>query len=988
MPSPTRAPPSPPIMASKMNDLLAIEDVDIHPVGFPEFHHLVVTTSKGVNYWTSEGIQEVFHSGSEGIVAAKKSRDSSGVIAVADSQVVVLHDTKRALEKSYRLKGTDGQVRLLKYANDSKSLFFTTTLQNSVQSFCIRQSKLLDPSQEHPAPPTCFALSPTSHLLLSASASPNIVYLQNLTLRTRPILLKPTVSSAAVVVASFHPTRVNIFLLGFADGTLACYDATKLFRDGGKGDRKQATAGTGHGTEIGYMKHVHASGLTKASSNPEVDIHSSASSTHAPSISAASFVGGTIARVVSVGADGKCCVTDFETGKEKRGKLERTWHVKAPATCLSVLRTLEATDISRPISLSNVRSDLDMFDNECMIAIGRVDGKVVLYDLEGNLLGEKTIDASGGRILDVEWMGGEGYIRTRDRKENVAATFPPGRLSATTVTASDMVEKSSVMGRPTVKTKNQSLASTLAASYSTTKAQKSAASPTPQSVNPEDNKKLKIVAGNPTQRALQQDITTTSAITYMNLFSPIKPTTNNLAQDPTSSQPSTSSKPSTSASKLVTSTTISSSSKKRTTPPPIPPRPTPRKHRRVSIRKTSTSLEPKHKPKPEPNNNPSSEPTNPNNGKLLADLRTISSSDTSNGKKGNGLSLFAPYMQKPLIKAPKTQNPTTTTTTSKPETKQPELHEQAPTNTSDIWLTETEPNKRKKTQIIPPPRKSSRKSLKNQPTFLPLSPSQTQSQSPSQPSTQSSPSTSTSTLTSKQPNPKSKKKKRKTVSFEEEEERSLNEERSLFDNDENRRKTPAKEQADEQPHPPKGHLIPPPPTTTTNQPFKIHHDHNPNPTKNNIPSQPPTSNPNPQNRRHPHVYPLNPVIIKDPEKGNKYSPTSSSTFPSSFTAPLTETNGNGSSTSLPIVAMTKSANGKVKQEEKEKGVEKGGQEVARGKCKTCGQPTNSTIEDGEENEEKKEEEEVSNSDLKSELEKLKIEMRELKEVVGRWRRGF
>ncbi len=98
-----------------MKNLLGIEDADLHPVEFPKTHHLVVTTSKGVQYWTSEGIRDVFHSGSKGIVAAKKSRDASGVIAVADSQVVVLHDTGRALEKSYRLKGTDVCILLVSH---------------------------------------------------------------------------------------------------------------------------------------------------------------------------------------------------------------------------------------------------------------------------------------------------------------------------------------------------------------------------------------------------------------------------------------------------------------------------------------------------------------------------------------------------------------------------------------------------------------------------------------------------------------------------------------------------------------------------------------------------------------------------------------------------------------------------------------------------------------------------------------------------------
>jgi hypothetical protein len=74
---------------------------------FPASKHLVVTTSKKVFAWSNSGIAELFSSGSEGIVAAKNSKDGSGILAVADAQVVVLHDTKKGMEKSYRLKGME-----------------------------------------------------------------------------------------------------------------------------------------------------------------------------------------------------------------------------------------------------------------------------------------------------------------------------------------------------------------------------------------------------------------------------------------------------------------------------------------------------------------------------------------------------------------------------------------------------------------------------------------------------------------------------------------------------------------------------------------------------------------------------------------------------------------------------------------------------------------------------------------------------------------
>jgi hypothetical protein len=74
---------------------------------FPPSHHLIVTTRRNVCSWNARGLTDIFHSGSEGIVAAKKATDGSGMLAVADSQVVVLHDVGRGMEKSYRLKGGD-----------------------------------------------------------------------------------------------------------------------------------------------------------------------------------------------------------------------------------------------------------------------------------------------------------------------------------------------------------------------------------------------------------------------------------------------------------------------------------------------------------------------------------------------------------------------------------------------------------------------------------------------------------------------------------------------------------------------------------------------------------------------------------------------------------------------------------------------------------------------------------------------------------------
>lgn len=74
---------------------------------FLHSHHLIITTTRGVYAWDMSGVIEIFRSGSEGIVAAKKLAGSEGTLAVADSQVVVLHDITKGMQRSYRLKGSE-----------------------------------------------------------------------------------------------------------------------------------------------------------------------------------------------------------------------------------------------------------------------------------------------------------------------------------------------------------------------------------------------------------------------------------------------------------------------------------------------------------------------------------------------------------------------------------------------------------------------------------------------------------------------------------------------------------------------------------------------------------------------------------------------------------------------------------------------------------------------------------------------------------------
>lgn len=99
----------PPIVPSRRGSSGVTEEPGFRGWGvfsFPPSNRLVVTTTKGVYIWDVYGISEIFRSSSQGIVAAKMIVNDSEMLAVADSQVVVLHDISGGMRRSYRLKGS------------------------------------------------------------------------------------------------------------------------------------------------------------------------------------------------------------------------------------------------------------------------------------------------------------------------------------------------------------------------------------------------------------------------------------------------------------------------------------------------------------------------------------------------------------------------------------------------------------------------------------------------------------------------------------------------------------------------------------------------------------------------------------------------------------------------------------------------------------------------------------------------------------------
>ena len=393
----------------------------------PPDHHLLITTPSGLYAWDSNGLHKIFKSSKGGILAAKVSKDGNQVLAVADSQVVVLHDCKRGREESWGLNGSDGQVRLLEYAPDAKSLYLSTSLTGAIQCYSVHESRMLDPAQTHPSPPTVLAVNATANLMISASESPPVVYLQNLTLRTPALQLRPTASESAVVIAAFHPERPNVFLLAFKDGTLAAYDATRMARRTGvKMDVNSTMTSDGGAGEISRFKYLHRT-TTKGCIDPEWsfdiattvrDVRSAGIGSRSVGITAAAFVPGYRTRAVSVGGDGRCRMIDFEGD----GQILRTWHTQGPVTSLSILSIKDArmTQENRKSEHLDGISDGRRRGAICrrnptiggpistnsLIAIGRVDGRVLLFDSVGLKVQEVSIEAGIERIVGIEWVKG------------------------------------------------------------------------------------------------------------------------------------------------------------------------------------------------------------------------------------------------------------------------------------------------------------------------------------------------------------------------------------------------------------------------------------------------------------------------------------------------------------------------------------------------------------------------------------------------------
>lgn len=300
-----------------------------------------------------------------------------------------------------------GEIRLLEFSNDYQKLYFTTSLHHSILCFSLSEERVISTTFPHPSPPTVQILSKDSSVLITASERPVVIYVHNLRSLTAPPILYPQASSSPVTSGEFHPDRKGVFLLCFLDGTIASYNISKGFSGKFSEDKQSHLMGL-HGCEKSCFKRLHKT----------VDISTEPSSIRTSTekirmnksnflenrivnaaypIAGAAFVPGYRSRAVSTGADGKCRLIDFEN----EGKILRTWHIGASATCLSILGSHEMKPaLETPSSHSRGH---EVGKKDYIIAIGRVDGTVMLYDSVGLLIQERNVSESRARIISIAW---------------------------------------------------------------------------------------------------------------------------------------------------------------------------------------------------------------------------------------------------------------------------------------------------------------------------------------------------------------------------------------------------------------------------------------------------------------------------------------------------------------------------------------------------------------------------------------------------------
>lgn len=232
-------------------------------------------------------------------------------------------------------------------------MLYTTALEPAVQVYSLKHQRFCEPATSHPSPPTLFAVhtSGSLNVLLSASARPPTIFVTSLDGHSNraKCLVQPPCTDSACSAASFHPSVgpgpvTVLFVLGFLDGTVAVYsyNASCLECDPPSQWEELASVQKVHVTTTEESPRRASQRAFLTSKRPDAlktrNAHDSSANVGdiATAVTAVALVPGYLCLAVSIGSDGKCCITDFEP--EGGPRVIEQWNVHGSATALAVKR--------------------------------------------------------------------------------------------------------------------------------------------------------------------------------------------------------------------------------------------------------------------------------------------------------------------------------------------------------------------------------------------------------------------------------------------------------------------------------------------------------------------------------------------------------------------------------------------------------------------------------------------------------------------------
>lgn len=426
--------------------------------------------------------------------------------------------------------------------------------------------------------------------------------------------------------------------MAFADGSCATYDAARLFRDGGRGERRPGPAASGATAETSFIKNVHIvsnrrSVIPSGSDDFDVGVGGARIGSKYVGITAAGFVPGYKRRLLTVGSDGNCFVIDNEGPGKKEAYVVNSWNIQGPATSLSItlfqpdLGAFGQNGIRRPSNAGSARK------GKIIIAIGRQDGYVLLYDVKGTLLSKQNFHAEASRVVDVEWMNGED--------SNGLKRGESGNVSPQTIFASGARKN---MGSMLAKGKSETLPITdrielpldIPTRNSSIKKKHKMEAAIERTTQGEKNTKREAA----TIDALNQHYLAVTALNHLDIFSPVKtlepkPTERSQDEPP---QESDNSEATVRAKRMCPFSPSTRDAPKQELAASIPSRPVSKRNRAATAQAQAVSLT------REKSADTKAQPI----GRSMA---------AGPSRRGAGLSLFAPYMKPNITAVPSDAEP-------------------------------------------------------------------------------------------------------------------------------------------------------------------------------------------------------------------------------------------------------------------------------------------------------------------------------------------